>query len=118
MGATTGGFDGETVRDLMLLYVERRFGTHHTPHGVEWLIDNGSSYTTREAIAFGKSLGLVPWFTQVRSPESNAVAESFAKTFKRDSVYLHDRPDATTFLAQLDRWFEDYIELQPHKGLR
>ena len=43
-GATTGGFDGETVRDLMLLCVERRFGAHCTLHAVEWLTDNGSLY--------------------------------------------------------------------------
>jgi transposase InsO family protein len=30
--ATTGGFDGETVHDLMLLSVERRFGTQRQRH--------------------------------------------------------------------------------------
>jgi transposase InsO family protein len=117
-GATTGGFDGETVRDLMLLCVERRFDSHRTPHAVEWLTDNGSCYTARETIAFGQSLGLVPCFTPVRSPESNGMAESFVKTFKRDYVYVHDRPDAATVLAQLDRWFDDYNESHPHKGLK
>lgn len=46
-GATTGGFDGETVRDLMLLCVECRFDSHRTPHAVEWMTDNGSCYTAR-----------------------------------------------------------------------
>jgi transposase InsO family protein len=46
-GATTGGFDNETVRELMLLCVERRFGSHHTPHAVEWLTDGGNCYTAR-----------------------------------------------------------------------
>ena len=117
-GATTGGFDGETVRDLMLLCVERRFGSHRTPHAVEWVTDNGSCYTARETIAFGQSLGLVPCFTPVRSPESNGMTESFVKTFKRDYVYVHDRPAPATVLAQLDRWFDDYNESHPHKGLK
>jgi len=117
-GATTGGFDGETVRDLMLLCVERRFGTHRTPHAMEWLTDNGSCYTARETVAFGQSLGLVPCFTPVRSPESNGMAEPFVKTFKRDYVYVHDRPDSATVLAQVDRWFDDYNESHPHKGLK
>lgn len=68
-GATTGGFDGETVRDLMLLCVERRFASRHTPHAVEWLTENGSCYSARETTAFGQSLGLVPCFTPVHSPD-------------------------------------------------
>jgi transposase InsO family protein len=40
------------------------------------------------------------------------------KTFKRDYVYVHDRPDAKTVLAQLESWFTDYNEMHPHKGLK
>ena len=54
----------------------------------------------------------------MRSPESNGMAEAFVKTFKRDYVYVHDRPDVKTVLVQLDRWFTDYNELHPHKGLK
>ena len=32
--ATTGGFTGETVRNLMLMSVEKRFGQYHTPQAV------------------------------------------------------------------------------------
>lgn len=46
------------------------------------------------------------------------MAESSVKTFKRDYVYVHDRPDAATVLAQLDRWFDDYNESYPYKGLK
>jgi putative transposase len=46
------------------------------------------------------------------------MAEAFVKTFKRDYVYVHDRPDAQTVLSQLPQWFEDYNEIHPHKGLR
>jgi putative transposase len=102
----------------MLVCVERRFGRYRTPHPVEWLTDNGNAYTARETIAFDPVLGLVPCFTPVRSPESNGMSESFVKTFKRDYVYVNDRPDARTVLAQLGVWFEDHNEAHPHQGLR
>jgi transposase InsO family protein len=44
--------------------------------------------------------------------------EAFVKTFKRDYVYVHDRPDARTVLSQLPAWFEDYNESHPHKTLQ
>ena len=34
-------------------------------------------------------------------PQSNGMAEAFVKTFKRDYLYVHDRPDAQTVLSQL-----------------
>ena len=106
------------VRDLMLETVEKRFGAIKAPHSVEWLSDNGSAYTARETLDFASALGLVPCFTPVQSPESNGIAEAFVKTFKRDYVYIHDRPDAKTVMAQLAHWFEDYNEYHPHKGLK
>ena len=116
--ATTGGISGEMIRDLMLESVERRFANRALPHPIEWLSDNGSCYRAHETISFAQSIGLVPCFTPVRSPQSNGMAESFVKTFKRDYVYVHDRPDAQSVLAQLPRWFEDYNENHPHKALR
>jgi transposase InsO family protein len=117
--ATNGGITGEMVRDLMIESVERRFGpVARLPHPVEWLSDNGSCYTARETIAFGQDMGFINCFTPVRSPESNGMAEAFVKTFKRDYVYVHDRPDAKTVMSQLDQWFEDYNEYHPHKGLK
>jgi len=117
--ATTDGVSGEMIRDLMLESVEYRFdGVAHTPHPVEWLSDNGSCYRAHETQHFARELGLVPCFTPVRSPESNGMAEAFVKSFKRDYVFVHDRPDAKTVLAQLPGWFEDYNESHPHKALR
>lgn len=116
--ASTGGISGSIVRDLMLECVEKRFGTGHTPHRVEWLTDNGSCFAAKETVEFASWLGLISRFTPVRSPQSNGMAESFVKTFKRDYVYNHDRPDARTVLAQLAAWFEDYNEEHPHKGLQ
>ena len=117
--ATTGGISGEMVRDLMIESVEYRFGiVDQLPHAVEWLSDNGSCYTATETISFAKDMGFISCFTPVRSPESNGMAEAFVKTFKRDYVYVHDRPDAKTVMAQLAHWFEDYNEYHPHKGLK
>lgn len=116
--ATTGGISGSMVRDLMLECVEKRFGTSHTPHRVEWLTDNGSCFAAKETVEFASWLGLISRFTPIRSPQSNGMAEAFVKTFKRDYVYVHDRPDARTVMAQLAAWFEDYNEEHPHKGLR
>jgi putative transposase len=116
--ASTGGVSGEMIRDLMLESVEQRFGSTAVLHPVQWLSDNGSCYRAHETIDFATRLGLVPCFTPVRSPQSNGMAESFVKTFKRDYVYVHDRPDAQTVLSQLSAWFEDYNESHPHKALR
>jgi transposase InsO family protein len=33
-------------------------------------------------------------------------------------VYIHDRPDTKTVMAQLNAWFNDYNNNHPHKGLR
>ncbi len=117
--ATTGWFNAEDVRDLMLQSVEYRFGRVNTaPHRIEWLTDNGSYYLAKETINFGHALNLNNCTTPVYSPQSNGMAEAFVKTFKRDYVYVHDRPDANTVMCQLGRWFEDYNENHPHKGLK
>jgi transposase InsO family protein len=47
-------------------------------------------------------VGLNPCFTPVRNPESNGLAESFMKTFKRDYVFVNDRSDAETVFEAPD----------------
>ena len=116
--ATTRGIGGERIRDLMLQSVEARFGSCHVPHPVEWLSDNGSCYTAHDTRRFAEELGFHVCTTPVRSPESNGMAESFVKTFKRDYVSLHACSDALTVMRQLPHWFEDYNEHHPHKGLK
>jgi putative transposase len=63
------------------------------------------------------ALNLEPCFTPIESPESNGIAEAFVKTFKRDYFRVHQIPDATTALAQIDLWIEDYNTMHPHSRL-
>ncbi len=83
---TTGGFNSETVQDVMLGAVERRFGNDLPSSPVEWLTDNGSCYRANETRQFARMLGLEPKNTAVRSPESNGIAESFVKTVSAPSA--------------------------------
>lgn len=113
----TGGFDSDTVQDVMLGAVERRFGQQQPTQPIEWLTDNGSAYRARETRRFARLLGLEPKRTAVRSPESNGIAESFVKTMKRDYISVMPRPDAYTAVQNLAMAFEHYNEWHPHSAL-
>ncbi len=116
---TTGGIDGDMVRDLMVEAIESRFGpVERLPHRIEWLSDNGPAYIARETVAFAESLGFEVCTTPFYSPESNGMAEAFIKTFKRDYVDAHPLYNARYVLEQLPKWFEDYNEYHPHKALK
>ncbi|HAH1252637.1 TPA: IS3 family transposase [Escherichia coli] len=114
---TTGGFDSETVQDVMLGAVERRFGNELPASPVEWLTDNGSCYRANETRQFARMLGLEPKNTTVRSPESNGIAESFVKTIKRDYISIMPKPDGLTAAKNLAEAFEHYNEWHPHSAL-
>ncbi|MDZ7172556.1 IS3 family transposase, partial [Escherichia coli] len=111
---TTGGFNSETVQDVMLGAVERRFGNELPASPVEWLTDNGSCYRANETRQFARMLGLEPKNTAVRSPESNGIAESFVKTIKRDYISIIPKPDGLTAAKNLAEAFEHYNEWHPH----
>ncbi|WP_187765124.1 IS3 family transposase [Escherichia albertii] len=114
---TTGGFDSETVQDVMPGAVERRFGNDLPSSPVEWLTDNGSCYRANETRQFARMLGLEPKNTAVRSPESNGIAESFVKTIKRDYISIMPKPDGLTAAKNLAEAFEHYNEWHPHSAL-
>ncbi|MBB2239475.1 IS3 family transposase, partial [Escherichia coli] len=107
---TTGGFNSETVQDVMPGAVERRFGNELPASPVEWLTDNGSCYRANETRQFARMLGLEPKNTAVRSPESNGIAESFVKTIKRDYISVMPKPDGLTAAKNLAEAFEHYNE--------
>lgn len=115
--ASTIGIDGEAIRDLMLETVEYRFRNSIVPKPVQWLTDNGSCYTSRETVSFGKQLGLDIRTTLPYSPESNGMAEAFVKTFKRDYVWFGDLENAQVVMSQIPKWIKDYNEKAPHKAL-
>ncbi|HAL9964633.1 TPA: IS3 family transposase [Escherichia coli] len=114
---TTGGFDSETVQDVMLGAVERRFRNELPASPVEWLTDNGSCYRVNETRQFARMLGLEPKNTAVRSPESNGITESFVKTIKRDYISIMPKPDGLTAAKNLTEAFEHYNEWHPHSAL-
>ncbi|EMW3203659.1 IS3-like element IS2 family transposase, partial [Escherichia coli] len=114
---TTGSFNSETVQDVMLGAVERRFGNDLPSSPVEWLTDNGSCYRANETRQFARMLGLEPKNTAVRSPESNGIAESFVKTIKRDYISIMPKPDGLTAAKNLTEAFEHYNEWHPHSAL-
>ncbi|WP_205249193.1 IS3-like element IS2 family transposase [Escherichia coli] len=114
---TTGGFNSETVQDVMLGAVERRFGNELPASPVEWLTDNSSCYRANETRQFARMLGLEPKNTAVRSPESNGIAESFVKTIKRDYISVMPKPDGLTAAKNLAEAFEHYNEWHPHSAL-
>ncbi|MBS4164875.1 hypothetical protein PRO82_002215 [Candidatus Protochlamydia amoebophila] len=68
---------------------------------LEWLSDNGSCYTAKETVNFGRMLDLTIRTTPPYSPENNGMAEAFVKTFKRDDVYFGNLASAEAVLLQL-----------------
>lgn len=75
-------------------------------------------YTATASVIYAHELGLMPITTPAYSPQSNALAEAFVKTFKRDYVDGAELRDAASVLTQLGRWIEDYNTKAPHSALR
>ena len=116
--ASTQGYTGDDVRDVMLAAVERRFGNTLPDKPIQWLSDNGSAYTAALTRSFARDVGLEPVNTPVSSPQSNGMAESFVRTMKRDYVNFMPKPDARTAIGNLAIAFEHYNEHHPHSALR
>lgn len=117
--ASTRGIDAVLVKDMLVMAIEQRFGqASAVPRAIEFLTDNGSCYTAREVRDLARSLNIRPVTTPIESPQSNGMAESFVKTFKRDYVAFGDLSDAKTVMAQLPAWFDHYNSLHPHSALK
>ncbi|WP_338869482.1 integrase core domain-containing protein [Myxococcus stipitatus] len=76
------------------------------------------SYTALWTREFGPSLGQLICTTPAYSPESNGMAASFVKSFKRNYTYLARLDGAEVVLLQMTRWFDDYNAVHPHKALK
>lgn len=77
---------GEDIRELMSRAVGARFPEGKTAKTVQWLSDNGSTYTALETILHAERLGLEPVTTPKAGPESNGMSEAFVATLRRDYV--------------------------------
>lgn len=113
----TGRYDKQTVQDVMLGAVEKHFGQHLPSEPMEWLTDNGSAYRAHETRAFAQMLGLEPYTTRGRSPESNGIAESFVKMIKWDCISIMPKPDSQMAVINLAVAFSYYNEHHPHSAL-
>jgi putative transposase len=100
--ATTGGINGDHVRDPMVGAVEHRFCyINRLPDAIEWLTDNGSCYIARSTRDFARAVGLEPRTTPLQSLQSNGMAEAFVRTFKGDYVRVNPLPDAHSLISKL-----------------
>ena len=87
--------------------VFRRFGEARArARGIEFLGDNGPEYTSHRFRPFVRALGLIPWHTPRRSPESNGLASAFFGSFKRDYVYQACLVTLGEVGRQLPTWIE------------
>ena len=101
-----------------LASIERRFGAGNTPEKqIEWRTYISSCFTARDIRKFAKAIGLKPITTPVESPQSNGMAESFVKTFKRDCARLCRRLGSQTIMRDLKRWFDHSNDEHPHSAL-
>ena len=64
-----------------------------------------------------EGFGFIVYTTPAYPPESNWMAESFVKTFKRDYVYVNDVWNAEAVIETLPAWLADYNNNAPHKRL-
>jgi putative transposase len=115
--ATSGGIDGEMIRDMVYHAKEKRFGDRNVTN-TQFLSDNGPQYTAYATMSFLESIGFEVCHTPAYSPESNGMAESFVKTLKRDYAYISRLPNAKDVIDILPKWIEDYNNFAPHKGLK
>jgi transposase InsO family protein len=117
--ATTGGICSDMIRDPMVETIKARFGLgDRVPGPIQWLSDNGPAYIAHETRNFARMMGLEVCTIPYDSPQSNGMAESFVKTFKRDYVHMNPFHDAETVLKMLPKWLRDYNEFHTHKGLK
>ncbi|WP_162234664.1 DDE-type integrase/transposase/recombinase [Sphingomonas sp. Leaf231] len=79
---------------------------------IEWLTDNGSSYTARDTGRFARDNGMIPR-TPGQQPQSNGMAEAFVRSFGCDDVRASPTPDARRIIEQLPAWLARYNKAHP-----
>ncbi|BAQ81422.1 ISRso10-like transposase, OrfB [Pseudomonas sp. St29] len=91
--ASPTGYSGDGICDLMLESVEKHFGDQLPITPVQWLSDNGLAYTAELTHLFARQIGLQLGTPPIRSPQSNGIAENFAKTIKLNYMAHMSKPD-------------------------
>ena len=46
------------------------------------------------------------------------VSRGLGQNLQKDDVWINQLPDANTVISNLKKWFDDYNEHTPHKGLK
>lgn len=110
------GFD---ILAMVKRALVKRFEDGRIPRkgSLEFLSDNGPQYIKGELRQGLRDLRIEVCNTPIRSPESNGIAESFFKTFKRDYVYQHVLDSFEDVGKKIDVWIEDYNTKAPHSAL-
>ena len=107
---------GRDIRDVVKRAIEKRFAYGFAPL-VEFLSDNGPEYIKGELRQSLIEMDFVVCNTPIRSPESNGIAESFFKSFKRDYVYQNVCESFDDIAAKIGFWIADYNTQAPHSAL-
>ncbi len=107
---------GDDIGRMVQRAVGKRFTDGWAPL-VEFLTDNGPEYIKTDLRLLLGQMGFIVCNTPIRSPESNGIAESFFKSFKRDYVYQNVCESFDDIAAKIGGWIEDYNTQAPHSGL-
>lgn len=107
---------GDDIGRMVQRAAEKRFADGRVPL-VEFLSDNGPEYIKTDLRLLLKQMGFTVCNTPIRSPESNGIAESFFKSFKRDYVYQNVCESFEDIASKIGGWIEDYNTQAPHSGL-
>ncbi len=112
------GLPAWMAQEQVILAVNRRFGdVNRVPNSLQLLTDNGSAYTACQTKRLLKVLGIEDCKTAICSPQSNGMAESMVKTFKRDYLPYMGFTDAENALKMLPAMVEKYNTWHPHSAL-
>lgn len=112
------GLPAWMAQQQVLLAVNRRFGNvQRVPSLLQLLTDNGAGYVAKNTRQLLAKLGIHDCKTPVCSPQSNGMAESMVKTFKRDYLPFFELRTAEEALSLFPVIVNKYNQEHPHSAL-